>query len=60
MPERIFFPRTPRENSRGGGVGILVKKSLRVKKLCSANLSSLENVVALAEYPIGSKRFVVI
>ena len=59
-PKRYIFHHTPRENSRGGGIGILVKKSLRVKKLCSANFSSFENVVALAEYPIGSIRFVVI
>ena len=59
-PKGYIFHHTPRENSRGGGVGILVKKSLRVKKLCSANFSSFENVVALAEYPIGSIRFVVI
>ena len=54
------YHHTPRENSRGGGVGILVKKSLRVKKLCSANFCSFENEVAFAEYPIGSIRFVVI
>ena len=59
-PKGYIFHHTPRENSRGGGVVILVKKSLRVKKLCSANFSSFENVVALAEYPIGSIRFVVI
>ena len=58
--EGYIFHHTPRENSRGGGVGILVKKSLRVKKLSSANFSSFENVVVLAEYPIGSIRFVVI
>lgn len=50
----------PRENSGGGVVGMLVKKSLRVKKLCSASFSSFENEVALAEYPIRSIRFVVI
>ena len=55
-----IFHHTPRENSKGGRVGILVKKSLRVKKVSSANFSSFENVVALAEYPIGSIRFVVI
>ena len=60
MPKRIYFYRTPRENSRGGGVGILVKKSLLVERLCSTNLSSFENLVALAKYPIGSIRFVVI
>ena len=59
-PKGYIFHHTPRENSRGGGVGILVKKSLRVKKLCSANFSSFEDVVALSEYPIGSIRFVVI
>lgn len=59
-PKGYTFYRTPRENSRGGGVGILVKKSLLVERLCSANLSSFENVVAPAEYPIGSIRFVVI
>jgi len=59
-PKGYIFHHTPRENSRGSGVGILVKKSLRVKKLCSVNFSSFENVVALAEYPIGSIRFVVI
>ena len=57
-PKGYIFHHTPRENSRGGGIGILVKKSLRVKKLCSANFSSFENEVALAEYPIGSIRFV--
>ena len=50
----------PRENSGGGVVGMLVKKSLRVKKLCSASFSSFENEVALAEHPIRSIRFVVI
>lgn len=59
-PKGYFFHHTPRENSRGGGVGIIVKKSLRVKKLCSANFSSFENVVALAEYPIRSIRFFII
>lgn len=47
-------------NSRGSGVGILAKKSLRVKKLCSVNFSSFEHMVALAEYPIGSIRIAVI
>ena len=59
-PKGYIFHHTPRENSRGAGVGIPVKKSLRVKELCSANFSSFEDVVALSQYPIGSIRFVVI
>ena len=59
LKEYIFY-HNPRENSRGGAVGILVEKSVRVKKLCSANFSFFESMVALAEYPIGSIRFVVI
>ena len=59
-PKECIFHHTPRANSRGGGVGILVKKSHRVKTLCSANFSSFERMVALAEYPIGSIRIAVI
>ena len=59
-PKGYIFHHTPRENSRGGGVGILVKKSLRVKRLGSVNFSSFENVVVLAKCPIGNIRFVVI
>lgn len=59
-PKGYIFHHAPRENSRGGGVGMLVKKSLPVEKLCSACFSSLESVVALTEYPIRSIRFVFI
>lgn len=47
-------------NSKGSGVGILAKKSLRVKKLCSVNFGSFEHMVALAECSIGSIRIAVI
>ena len=59
-PKTCIFHHTPRANSTGGGVGILVKKSHRVKTLCSANFSSFEHMVALAEYPIRSIRISVI
>ena len=59
-PKGYIFHHTPRENSRGGGIGIQVKKLVRVKKLCSVKFGVFENVVTLAEYPIRSIRFIVI
>ena len=59
-PKGHIFHHTPRANSRGGGVGILAKKSLQVKKLSSANFSSFEHMVALAESSIGTITIAVI
>ena len=55
-----IFHHTPRANSRDGGVGILAKKSLWVKKPCSANFSFFEHMVALAEYSIRTIRIAII
>ena len=59
-PKGYIFHHTPRANSRGGGVGILAKKSLQVKHLSSANFSCFEHMVALAESSIGTIRIAVI
>ena len=59
-PTGYRFCHVPRKNSRGGGVGLLIKKQMKVMKQTQTNFSSFEYLDIVTTCPTCSTRIVTI
>jgi hypothetical protein len=59
-PKGCYFYHIPRKNSRGGGVGVLLKKSIRIKTQSQRKLISFEYIDVTMECSNSRTRMVII
>ena len=59
-PTGYSFYHVPRKNSRGGGVGLLLKKHMKVTKQTQRKFSSFEYLDIVTTCSTGSTRIVII
>ena len=59
-PTGYFFHHVPREDSRGGGVGLLLKKRIQIKRQCLRTFKSFEYIDVLVKCSNDFTRFVTI
>ena len=59
-PKGYYFYRIPRKNSRGGGVGMLLKKNIRMKTQSQTQFTSFEYIDVIVKCSDTSTRMVII